>query len=53
MIGKCLVPHALPHTEQACREVLSLPCFAELTDDELTRVADCCEAFFSASAIAA
>jgi len=29
----------LPHTESACREVISLPVFAELTDHEVDRVA--------------
>jgi dTDP-4-amino-4,6-dideoxygalactose transaminase len=29
---------SLPHTERACREVLSLPCFPELTDSEIARV---------------
>jgi aminotransferase EvaB len=28
----------LPETERACREVLSLPCFPELRDDEVARV---------------
>lgn len=29
----------LPHTEEACREVVSIPVFAELTDGEVDRVA--------------
>jgi dTDP-4-amino-4,6-dideoxygalactose transaminase len=28
----------LPNTEAHCREVLTLPCFPELTEDEITRV---------------
>jgi dTDP-4-amino-4,6-dideoxygalactose transaminase len=30
----------LPETEAACREVLTLPCFPELTDDEAGRVVE-------------
>ena len=30
----------LRETEQACREVVSLPCFPELTDAEVERVVD-------------
>lgn len=30
----------LPLTEQACRQVLSLPCFPELTDPEIAAVVD-------------
>ena len=33
-------PGGLPHTEQACREILSLPCFPELTDAEVDRVVE-------------
>jgi dTDP-4-amino-4,6-dideoxygalactose transaminase len=32
--------HRWPEAWRAAREVLSLPCFAELTDDEVERVAD-------------
>ena len=35
----------LPHTERASNEVLSLPCFPEMTDDEVTRVAEVCNAW--------
>ena len=30
----------LPETERCCREVLTLPCFPEMRDDEVVRVAD-------------
>lgn len=30
----------LPETERCCREVLTLPCFPELTDEEVRRVGD-------------
>jgi hypothetical protein len=29
----------LPETERCCREVLTLPCFPEMTDEEIARVA--------------
>jgi dTDP-4-amino-4,6-dideoxygalactose transaminase len=32
----------LPHTERACAEVLSLPCYPELTDAEVDQVAAAC-----------
>jgi dTDP-4-amino-4,6-dideoxygalactose transaminase len=32
----------LPHTEQACAEVLSLPCYPELSDAEVDAVATAC-----------
>ena len=35
----------LPVTEQACREVLSLPCFPGLRDDEVQHVVAACNAF--------
>ena len=35
-------PPALPVTEAAAREVLSLPCFPEMTDDEVDRVVTAC-----------
>ncbi len=38
-------PTALPVTERACAEVLSLPCFPGLSDDELRHVVDTCNAF--------
>lgn len=34
------IAHELPHTEAACRTVLSLPCFPELRADEVDHVAD-------------
>jgi dTDP-4-amino-4,6-dideoxygalactose transaminase len=33
---------ALPVTEAAAREVLSLPCFPDMTDDEVERVVMAC-----------
>lgn len=33
-------PGDLPETERACRETLSLPMYAELSDEEITRTAD-------------
>ena len=33
---------SLPVTERACAEVLSLPCFAAMTDDEVDYVVDAC-----------
>jgi dTDP-4-amino-4,6-dideoxygalactose transaminase len=35
-----------PESERACREVLSLPVFPELTEAQLSRVADAVRAFF-------
>jgi dTDP-4-amino-4,6-dideoxygalactose transaminase len=35
----------LPYTEEACRSVVTLPCFPELTDDEATRVIQACNSF--------
>ena len=35
-------PLCLPHTERACAEVLSLPCYPELTDAEIDAVATAC-----------
>jgi dTDP-4-amino-4,6-dideoxygalactose transaminase len=31
----------LPHTQEACNEIVSLPCFPELTDQEVEKVAKC------------
>ena len=36
---------SLPLTEAACKDVLTLPCFPELTDDEVTRVIQACNNF--------
>jgi len=36
---------SLPHTEQACRDVISLPMFPELLDEEIDRVVSACKAF--------
>lgn len=33
---------SLPVTERACTQVLTLPCFPEMTDAEVTRVIECC-----------
>jgi len=35
-------PQGLAHTERACAEVLSLPCYPELTDPEIDVVATAC-----------
>lgn len=35
----------LPRTERDCSSVLTLPCFPELTDDEVERVVTACNAF--------
>jgi dTDP-4-amino-4,6-dideoxygalactose transaminase len=35
----------LPHTEKACSEIVSLPCFPELTDHEVEKVVKCIRAF--------
>lgn len=32
----------LPNTDRSCASVLTLPCFPELTDDEVTRVVEAC-----------
>jgi len=37
---------SLPETERACREVLSLPMFPELADDDVERVARAVRAFY-------
>jgi dTDP-4-amino-4,6-dideoxygalactose transaminase len=36
---------ALPHTEAAAREILTLPCFPEMTEEEVARVCDALAAF--------
>jgi dTDP-4-amino-4,6-dideoxygalactose transaminase len=36
------VSTALPITEAACEHVLTLPCFPELTDQEVDRVIEAC-----------
>jgi dTDP-4-amino-4,6-dideoxygalactose transaminase len=36
---------SLPETERACSEVLTLPCFPELDDDEVERVIAACNAW--------
>lgn len=36
---------SLPATEAACRDVLTIPCFPELNDDEVTRVIQACNNF--------
>ena len=36
---------ALPHTEAAAREILSLPCFPEMTEGEIARVCEALSAF--------
>lgn len=37
----------LPETELACEEILTLPCFPEMTDQEVQRVIDVCNAWRS------
>jgi len=37
-VGRCTVAGSLAQTERCCREVLSLPLFPELTDDEVAAV---------------
>jgi dTDP-4-amino-4,6-dideoxygalactose transaminase len=44
---------SLPVTEQACREVLSLPVYPELTEAEQSAVIDAIESFCRASGRAA
>ncbi len=39
-VGFGALPQSLPHTERASLEVLSLPCFPELTDEEVDLVCD-------------
>ena len=46
MQGKCHMPYPLPHTEQFCQEVLSLPNFAEITVEQATLVVETCRSFF-------
>lgn len=45
MAGKGRPVPALPRTEHAAAEVLSLPCFPEMTDDEIERVIAACNRF--------
>jgi len=40
---------SLPHTEAAAEEVLSLPCFPEMTGEEVARVCDALSAFGKAA----
>ncbi|MBM4436656.1 MAG: DegT/DnrJ/EryC1/StrS family aminotransferase [Actinobacteria bacterium] len=44
-IGRCRVPLPLTHTEQACREILSLPIYPELTDEQVDAVVAAVNAF--------
>ena len=39
-------PRALPHAEQRAREILSLPVFPDLSDDEVTAVIEAVREFF-------
>jgi len=45
-------PGSLPVAEAACREVLALPIFPELTEQELNRVANAIRGFFGKRAMA-
>ena len=38
---------ALPETEKICKEVLSLPIYPELTDEEIDFVADAVRKFYA------
>ena len=40
---------SLPHAEQACREVVSLPIFPELTEEQQRRVVDVIGEFYGVS----
>jgi aminotransferase EvaB len=40
---------SLPHTEQACAEVMSLPCYPELSDAEIDAVTAACNRWQSAT----
>ncbi|HEY2362560.1 MAG TPA: DegT/DnrJ/EryC1/StrS family aminotransferase [Candidatus Angelobacter sp.] len=40
----------MPHTEAACREIVRLPLFAELTNDEVERIAHAIASFHSSPA---
>jgi dTDP-4-amino-4,6-dideoxygalactose transaminase len=45
LFGNRFTSTTLPVTEAACEDVLTLPCFPELTDDEATRVIQACNSF--------
>lgn len=45
-------PGSLPHTEKACAQVLSLPCYPGMPDADVQRVIDAVNAFFSRTATA-
>lgn len=42
LFGDRFADVVLPVTEQACASVVTLPCFPELTDEEVTRVIEAC-----------
>ncbi|MEO8777963.1 MAG: DegT/DnrJ/EryC1/StrS family aminotransferase [Rhodanobacter sp.] len=42
LFGDLYAGVTLPVTEDACGKVITLPCFPELTDDEVTRVIEAC-----------
>lgn len=42
LFGDRFAAIALPVTEDACRSVITLPCFPELTDDEVSQVIEAC-----------
>jgi dTDP-4-amino-4,6-dideoxygalactose transaminase len=44
MVDRCRVPAPLSHAIAASREVLSVPCHADLTDDEVDRIVQVLEA---------
>lgn len=45
MFGDRFAALALPQAERAAAEALTLPCFPEMTDDEIDRVIDACNRF--------
>jgi dTDP-4-amino-4,6-dideoxygalactose transaminase len=42
LFGQRFAKLALPFTDEACEKVITLPCFPELTDDEVSRVIEAC-----------
>jgi len=42
LFGERFASTMLPHTDRSCASVVTLPCFPELTDEEVTRVIEAC-----------
>jgi len=42
LFGERFASTTLPHTDRSCASVVTLPCFPELTDEEVTRVIEAC-----------